>query len=92
MGVVLKTYHYVYQTTNLMNQKIYIGKHSTNELDDGYLGSGSILIKAVKKYGRSNFKKEVLKFFTEEEKAYQYEADLVTKEFVLEETNYNYKL
>ncbi|MDX1532723.1 MAG: hypothetical protein R3230_00795 [Nitrosopumilaceae archaeon] len=26
-------YHYIYKTTNLVNDKYYIGKHSTNSLN-----------------------------------------------------------
>jgi hypothetical protein len=36
-------YHIIYKTTNLINGKIYVGMHSTDNLNDGYLGSGWIL-------------------------------------------------
>ncbi len=48
----------IYKTTNLQNGKIYIGKAKTN--NPMYLGSGSILREAIKKYGRSMFLKEIL--------------------------------
>lgn len=32
-------FHYVYQITNLIDGKIYIGKHSTEDLEDGYMGA-----------------------------------------------------
>jgi hypothetical protein len=35
-----KKYHYLYKTTNLINGKIYLGIHSTNNLNDGYIGNG----------------------------------------------------
>lgn len=38
-------YYFIYKTTNLINSKIYIGQRSTNKIDDGYLGSGVILLK-----------------------------------------------
>lgn len=48
----------IYKTTNLVNNKIYIGKDSKN--DKNYFGSGKILTSAIKKYGKNNFKKEIL--------------------------------
>ena len=48
----------IYKTTNLVNGKQYIGKDRNNK--PSYLGSGSILKKAIQKYGRQNFKKEII--------------------------------
>jgi group I intron endonuclease len=48
----------IYKTTNLINNKIYIGQDSKN--DPKYLGSGKIIKDAIKKYGESNFIKEIL--------------------------------
>jgi hypothetical protein len=50
----------VYITTNLINYKKYIGSHVCKDLNDGYLGSGTSLIQALKKYGKENFKREIL--------------------------------
>lgn len=36
-------YHYVYLIVNKIDLKLYIGKHSTNDLNDGYFGSGADL-------------------------------------------------
>ena len=49
----------IYKTTNLINNKIYVGQ-SINDGDNNYLGSGTYIIKAIKKYGKSNFKKEII--------------------------------
>ena len=48
----------IYKTTNLINGKIYIGKNKSNT--NWYLGSGKLLLYAIKKYGKENFKKEII--------------------------------
>ncbi|HRW22136.1 MAG TPA: GIY-YIG nuclease family protein [Bacteroidales bacterium] len=48
----------IYKTTNLVNGKIYIGKSTKN--DPNYLGSGRILLKAIAKYGKEKFTKEII--------------------------------
>lgn len=55
-------YGYVYITTNLINNKKYIGQHATQTFDKSYIGSGKILKRAIKKYGKENFKTEVLEW------------------------------
>lgn len=49
-------FRFVYCTRNLINNKIYVGQHTTTNLSDGYIGSGVLFQKAVKKYGKENFK------------------------------------
>lgn len=51
---------YVYLTTNLVNNKKYIGQHRSSVIDPCYLGSGTIFVKALKKYGSKNFSQEIL--------------------------------
>ena len=65
-----KQYNFVYVTTNLINGKQYVGDHSTNNLDDGYLGSGVKLKNSIKKHKKENFQKEILEFFNSKEEAY----------------------
>ena len=54
----------IYKTTNLINDKFYVGQHYTSA-NDGYLGSGKILLNAIKKYGKENFNREILEFVDE---------------------------
>ena len=75
-----KKYHYTYKTTNLINNRYYLGMHSTNRLDDGYLGSGKRLYYELNKYGRDNFKFEILKHFDSREELVQAEIALITEE------------
>jgi len=58
----LKKYYFLYKTTNKINGRYYIGIHGTNDMDDGYLGSGVFLEKAIKKYGKDNFSRIILKY------------------------------
>ena len=52
---------YVYITTNHVNGKIYIGQKASSEfLGNKYLGSGSLLFRAIKKYGHNNFSVKLL--------------------------------
>lgn len=61
----MKFYGYIYKTTNLINNKIYIGQKKSSEfLNEQYLGSGNLLRKALKKYGKENFRVELLEWCT----------------------------
>lgn len=55
-------YYIIYKTTNNITGKFYIGKRKTDNLDDGYLGSGLILKYSVKKYGRASHSRSILHF------------------------------
>lgn len=79
----MQKYHYLYKTINVKNDMFYVGIHSTNDLDDGYLGSGKYLKAAIKKYGVENFEKKILEFFDTREKLLEQERNLVNKEFIL---------
>ena len=48
----------IYKTVNLLNDKIYIGQDVNN--NPKYLGSGTLISRAIKKYGKSNFIKETI--------------------------------
>jgi len=82
----------VYQTTNLINNKIYVGVHKVkggmNSKFDGYLGSGKYLNSSIKKYGKDNFKRETLFYFEIEELAYSKEAVIVNEEFINRDDTY----
>lgn len=84
--------HYtVYKTTNNINGKYYIGVHKAKNIDDSYLGSGVLLKKAIKKYGKHNFRKVVLFIYKTESEMYTKEKDLVTRKLVLSKQCYNLK-
>jgi len=70
-------YHYIYKTTNLLNDKYYIGMHSTSNLDDGYMGSGKRLRYSINKHGVTNHKIEILEFFDSREELVKREEEVV---------------
>lgn len=85
-------HHLVYKVTNLINGMIYVGKHSTEDINDGYMGSGKYINRAIAKYGLENFQKEVLYKFGTEEEAFLKEAEIVNEEFVRRKDTYNITL
>lgn len=96
--------HIVYKTTNLVNNKIYIGVHKAKGKDKfgGYYGCGvninfpasyknpkTLFQRAIVEYGFNNFKREILYVFDTAEEAYSKEKELVNMDFVNLDTNYN---
>ncbi len=81
------TYNYI--TTNLINGKQYVGMHSTNNVDDGYLGTGKLILKAIKKYGKDNFKREIICKCETIDKAYDNEEKFIKQHNTLQPNGYN---
>lgn len=82
--------YYIYKTTNILNNKIYIGMHKSIDIEnDTYLGSGRAFLKSLKKYGRNNFKREILFEFNTFEEALIKESVIVNTEFVKRRDTYN---
>lgn len=82
---------YIYITTNLINGKKYIGRHKSKIFDPRYLGSGIILTKAIAKYGRKNFKVELLCECNSSEELDDKEKDCI-KEYDAIESNEFYNI
>lgn len=53
-------YGYIYLTTNIINNKKYIGKHKSEIFTEKYKGSGKYLWKAIDKYGIENFEVKLI--------------------------------
>lgn len=85
----MKKYNYVYITTNLLNGKQYVGSHATDDVDDGYLGSGRYFLKAIKKHGKQNFSREVLQECETIEEARYLEREYIQKFNTLSPAGYN---
>lgn len=87
-----KKYHYFYKITNISNGNYYYGVHNTNDLNDGYFGSGTRIKYAIKKYGINNFRRDIIKFFTTSKEAFEFEASVVTEDLIKDEKCYNIAL
>jgi hypothetical protein len=66
--------------------------HSTDDLNDGYLGSGKYLKRSVNKYGAENFKIEFLEFFDERKDLKEREKNFVNEEFLKDPLCMNLKI
>jgi hypothetical protein len=82
----------IYKTTNIINGKYYIGCHQTDNLKDGYLGSGKYLRYAIKKYGTENFKFEILHSASSKEEMFKLERSIVNEDLVKDPLTYNLKI
>lgn len=85
-------FYTIYRVTNKISGKVYIGCHKTTNLDDGYMGSGKYLKRAIAKHGVDNFEKEILFIYDNPEEMFAKEAELVDENFLSEANTYNIKL
>lgn len=72
-----KKYHFIYKTTNILTGYYYYGMHSTDDLNDGYLGSGRRLRYAINKYGKKWFKREIIEFCKDRKELSEREKEIV---------------
>lgn len=88
-----RKYHYIYKITRTDGSgKYYIGMHSTDDLDDGYFGSGRLLWKSIKKHGKGAHTKEILEYLPTREALRRREKEIVSEEIVSDEKCLNLKL
>lgn len=87
-----KRHYLIYQITNTVNGKIYIGKHITKNIDDEYFGSGKYLKHAQQKYGLDKFIKIILFELQNKEEMDLLEKCVVTEDFCARSDTYNIKV
>ena len=77
-----RKYHIIYKTTCLVTGKYYIGMHSTDNLNDGYVGSGKHLWRSINKHGLNNHKLEILEHLPSRVALKAREAELVNEDLL----------
>jgi hypothetical protein len=77
-----KKYHYIYKTTCNVNGKFYIGMHSTENINDGYLGSGRRLWNSIDYHGKENHKKEIIEFCLNRDELKKKEKEIVNADLI----------
>ena len=85
-------YYTIYEITNKINNKKYIGKHITKNINDNYFGSGIAIKRALKKYGIKNFEKKILYILDNEAEMIAKEKELVNENIILDNNYYNISL
>lgn len=86
-----KKYHYIYKTTCNINGKYYIGMHSTDNLEDGYLGSGKRLWHSINYHGKENHEKVILEYCKNREQLKKREEEIVNEQLLSEDLCMNLK-
>jgi hypothetical protein len=58
-------------------------------MNDGYMGSGKVIVRAIEKHGSDNFRKDILEIFENQESMYAREKEFVNEEFLSRKDVYN---
>ena len=85
MSTKERKYHFIYKTTNVLTGRYYYGMHSTDDLDDGYLGSGKRLRYSIRKYGEENHKREIIEYCKNKKELNQKEMEVVNLDEIAKE-------
>lgn len=77
-----RRYHYIYKTTCIITNRFYIGMHSTENLNDGYIGSGTRLWRSINKHGKENHVCEILEYLDSRKELAKREKEIITEEML----------
>jgi len=87
-----RKFHYIYKTTCIITERFYIGMHSTDNLEDGYIGSGKRLWHSINKHGKENHVCQILEFLPDRKSLAEREKEIVNIELIGEELCMNLKV
>jgi hypothetical protein len=74
-----KKIHFIYKITNTKNGKYYLGMHSTDNLEDDYMGSGKMIKRSIRKHGLELHTKEILEFRRDRESLKIREKEIINE-------------
>jgi len=77
-----RKFHIIYKTTHIASGKFYVGMHSTNNLEDGYMGSGKRIRHLLNKYGKEAHHFEILEFLSDRKLLAAREKEIVNEELL----------
>lgn len=86
-----RKFHYLYKISRF-DGRYYIGIHSTDNLDDGYFGSGKLITASIKKHGKDLHSKEIIQFFESRKELVQSEVTMVNENLLNDPFCMNIKL
>ena len=86
-----KLYYIVYITSHIdtSNKMQYVGAHATYNLNDTYIGSGTLFSKVVKQYGKKEFKREILGMYETEKDMFNAEIFWIKDKNTIFPNGYN---
>jgi hypothetical protein len=84
-------FHYIYRITNTKNGNYYTGMHSTNNLEDGYMGGGTRIRNSIRKHGKEFYTKEILEFLDDRESLARREKEIVNESLLQDKFCMNLK-
>jgi hypothetical protein len=84
-----RKHHFIYKTTRTTDGRYYIGMHSTDDMNDGYLGSGVHLRRSVNRHGREAHTREILEILPTRAALVARERELVDEAVVADPLSFN---
>ncbi len=87
-----RKFHFIYKTTCVITGRYYVGMHSTDDMDDGYLGSGRFIVNSVRKHGKENHRREVLELLPTREELRVREGQIVNADLLSDDSCMNLNL
>lgn len=85
----MKQHHYIYKTVHIPSGCYYVGRHSSDKLDDDYLGSGKRLRSLLKVHPRHEFQRCIIAVANDPVNLKALEALIVDDEMLADPLNLN---